>query len=274
MEVPVRGIPVHFEQVGEGRPVLVLHGFGTDHRFSVARYEPLFAARDGWRRIYPDLPGMGRTPGASWITGPDEMLDVVLGFIDAVLPVERFAVIGISWGGYMALGVARHLADRLDGLMLTAPVVRGDMRERELPPRVVLRRDPRIDDLLEPGELPWTNLAVIQTPETLAAFREAVKPGLLVADRAFLGGLRPRFSPEVVEDRLPAPLEAPVLVLTGRHDVATGYRDAWPLLADMPRATYAVLDGAGHGVEEEQAGLFRALAGDWLDRVEGWVPPG
>lgn len=273
MEVLVRGIPVHYEQVGEGRPILVLHGFGADHRFSVHRYEPLFAARDGWRRVYPDLPGMGLTPGAPWITGPDQVLDVVLGFIDAVMPGERFALIGISWGAYMALGIARHLADRLDGLMLTVPVVRGDGADRTIPPRVILRQDPGIVDLLEPGEAPWTQLAVIQTPETLAAFRAAVKPGLMVADRAFLGGLSPRFSSDVVEDRLPQAVEAPALILTGRHDVAVGYRDAWPLMADLPRASYAVLDGAGHGVEEEQLALFHALAGDWLDRVEGWSPP-
>jgi pimeloyl-ACP methyl ester carboxylesterase len=76
-----------------------------------------------------------------------------------------------------------------------------------------------------------------------------------------------------VEDRLPQPVDAPALILTGRHDVATGYRDAWPLMADLPRATYAVLDGAGHGVEEEQLALFHALAGAWLDRVEGWQAP-
>lgn len=44
-------------------------------------------------------------------------------------------------------------------------------------------------------------------------------------------------------------------------------------MADLPRASYAFVDGAGHDVETEQPALFRALAGDWLDRVEGWQAP-
>lgn len=36
----------------------------------------------------------------------------------------------------------------------------------------------------------------------------------------------------------------------------------------MPRATFAVLDRAGHGLPEEQPAVFKALAHDWLDRVE------
>ena len=54
----------------------------------------------------------------------------------------------------------------------------------------------------------------------------------------------------------------------GRQDSAVGYVDAWHVLENYPRATYAVLDRAGHGLGEEQKGLFRALAGEWLDRVE------
>jgi pimeloyl-ACP methyl ester carboxylesterase len=272
MHAHVRGIPVHYEEVGEGRPILIIHGWGTDHRFAVHRYEGLFEDRIGWRRIYPDMPGMGTTPGAAWIKSQNDMLAILLDFIEAVLPAERLTVIGVSWGGYMALGLARALGARLDGLMLTAPVVRAEGRDRHLPPRRILRADPDIAAQLQPGEAPWTKLAVIQDATTLAAFRAGVKPGLMIADWPFLAGVGPRYEASVVEDRLPEPLQAPALILTGRHDVACGYLDGWPLLEDLPRGTYAVLDGAGHGVEEEQPGLFRALAGEWLDRVEAFRP--
>jgi hypothetical protein len=46
-----------------------------------------------------------------------------------------------------------------------------------------------------------------------------------------------------------------------------GYRDAWSILEKYPRATYVVLDRAGH-VLEEKAGLVNALMKEWLDRVE------
>jgi len=39
-------------------------------------------------------------------------------------------------------------------------------------------------------------------------------------------------------------------------------------LENYPRGTFVVLDRAGHGLEVEQETLFRALANEWLDRLE------
>jgi hypothetical protein len=41
---------------GEGRPVLVLHGAGVDHRETEACFEPALGGVAGLRRIHPDLP--------------------------------------------------------------------------------------------------------------------------------------------------------------------------------------------------------------------------
>jgi pimeloyl-ACP methyl ester carboxylesterase len=46
-----------------------------------------------------------------------------------------------------------------------------------------------------------------------------------------------------------------------------GYLDQFDLLPHYPRATYAVLDTAGHNLQIEQPQLFNALMGEWLDRV-------
>jgi hypothetical protein len=50
-----------------------------------------------------------------------------------------------------------------------------------------------------------------------------------------------------------------------------GYRDAWKILEHFPRATYAVLDGAGHAPDVEQLQLGQALISEWLDRVEASI---
>ena len=89
MECIVRGIPVYYEEMGTGRPVLMLHGWPGSHHLMTYNLEPLFAGRPGWRRLYPDLPGMGKTPGADWIASQDDILAVVLEFLDAVAPSER-----------------------------------------------------------------------------------------------------------------------------------------------------------------------------------------
>ena len=69
-------------------------------------------------------------------------------------------------------------------------------------------------------------------------------------------------------DVLDSPFEKPVLIVTGRHDTNTGYADAFYLARRYPRATYAALDRAGHGVYLEQDTLYQALMQEWFDRVE------
>ncbi len=54
--------------------------------------KPLFAQQDGWLRIYPDLPGTGRTPGLDRLVTHDQMLDTMLAFIDTVIPGQHFVL--------------------------------------------------------------------------------------------------------------------------------------------------------------------------------------
>lgn len=63
-----------YETRGDGRPLVVLPWFGLDHGSVVAAFEPVFAGRPGWRRIYVDLPGTGASPGGE---PPDGWLDGV-----------------------------------------------------------------------------------------------------------------------------------------------------------------------------------------------------
>jgi pimeloyl-ACP methyl ester carboxylesterase len=55
--------------------------------------------------------------------------------------------------------------------------------------------------------------------------------------------------------------------LTGHQDSDVGYRDQWKLLQNYPRATFAVLDGAGHGLAIEQARMFATMTEEWLQRL-------
>lgn len=49
---------VHYVEHGGGAPLVALHGVGVDHREIEAAIEAIVPGT-GYRRIYPDLPGMG-----------------------------------------------------------------------------------------------------------------------------------------------------------------------------------------------------------------------
>lgn len=275
MECKLKNIMVHYESFGEGRPMLMLHGTTVDHTYMMSDMEPLFEKRSGWKRIYPDLPGHGLTPGPDWITDQDKILEVVLDFIDAVLPGERFVLTGSSKGAYLARGVVHQRFESVDGLLLTVPVIMADSVKREKPNHVTLVPDPQLVSKLEPVEKDgFIQLAVVQSQKTLDYFRDNFTISDQLFNQAFLSKIvdQPEtnnFSFEV--DALPRPFPAPTLIVSGRQDAAVGYRDVWKILENYPRATFAILDRMGHMMGAEQEDLFQVLAGEWLDRVEEYI---
>jgi pimeloyl-ACP methyl ester carboxylesterase len=275
MECELKHITVHYESFGEGRPIIMIHGTGVDHTYMLSDMEPLFKNRHGWKRIYPDMPGHGKTPGLEWIKNQDTMLDVVLDFIDRVIPGERFVLTGSSKGAYLARGVVHHRFESIDGLLMTVPVIFAEIEKRDMPSHVTLVSNPVLVSELEPGEKDgFFQIAVVQTRKVL----DYVRTNFTTSDKLF----NEDFLSKIVDDplnnnfsfavdTLPKPFPAPTLIVAGRQDSAVGYRDAWKILENYPRGTFAILDRMGHLMGGEQEALFQALAGEWLDRVEEYV---
>ncbi|GHO89989.1 2-hydroxy-6-oxo-6-phenylhexa-2,4-dienoate hydrolase [Reticulibacter mediterranei] len=230
--------------------------------------EPLFVQRSGWQRIYLDLPGMGQTPSNEHIKSTDDLLDVVVDFIDAVIPGHSFLIAGTSYGGYLSRGVLRRKFDQVAGMALICPVIFGDRSQRDLPPRTVIVENARLLAELVPADAEeYSSLAVVQNEENWQRFRDEILSGMSIADEAFLQRISQRYSYTFDVDVLPQPFSKPVVILAGRQDQVTGYRDAWRILENYPRGTFAVLDRAGHNAHIEQHHLFQVLVGEWLDRV-------
>jgi pimeloyl-ACP methyl ester carboxylesterase len=268
MDCQLANATVYYEQFGDGRPFVVIPGMPSDHRIALSWLEPFFATRPGWQRLYFDLPGTGRTPGAEWITSIDQVLDVVCEFVDAVLPGERFTLLGLSAGGYLARGVVHRKAALVDGLCLLVPWL-SDQPEHALPSLVTLVRDPAVAAQLGPDEADvFEGLFVVQSRKVLDWYRDVVLPAREGVDWSWLDRLGKTYSFDL--DAVSEPFDGPTLILTGRQDTHVGYREGWQILERYPRATFAVLDRAGHGLGVEQEELFQALLGEWLDRVESF----
>lgn len=267
-QVVINGVPVHYESRGSGQPIVMIHGFTLDRRSLIGCMEPVFSSRGGWRRIYFDLPGMGRTPASAAIASSDAMLDVVLNFIDAVIPGKRFSVVGQSYGGYLARGVLARKPASIDGMALICPVVVAERDRRDLPPHAVIAKDAAFLASLSGADADaFTPNFVVQNRSTWLRFQEELLPAIRRADQPLLESIARRYVFSFDPDALTRSFTGPVLVLTGRQDSDVGYRDQWKMSENFPRATFAMLDRAGHGLAIEQAGLLTVLAQEWLDRV-------
>jgi pimeloyl-ACP methyl ester carboxylesterase len=270
MECKLSKLTMFYKSIGKGRPILMLHGWPLDHRAMVGAMEPIFKRRPGWRRIYPDLPGMGKTTGEGWIETQDHMLDVVCEFVDHVIGEEQFAIAGLSYGGYLARGIIHSRAKSVIGLALIVPAMNTVGESRDVPSHITLVEDASALEGLSPDEAESIQrMTVIQSRRQTEQWKVDIFPAVEVADHAFLGRLEKAggFSSFDV-GRLPSPFPGPALFLMGRQDASVGYRDAWKILEDYPRATFAILDRAGHCLTMEQEGLFHALVNEWLDRLE------
>ena len=142
MEITIRGLSVFYESRGEGRPILFLHGSPTDHTTMLESYEPIFEDNTGWHRIYVDLPGMGNTSGADWIKGSDEVVELLAELLATLAPEQDFAVVGFSYGGYIARALAYHYADSCLGLMLLAPAITSHAEGRTVPEQNIIVQNP------------------------------------------------------------------------------------------------------------------------------------
>lgn len=269
MKIQVRNLEVYYEEYGEGTPVVILHGFTLDHCSMVESLEPVFNKRKGWRRIYIDLPGHGQTPGVDWIRNSDDILSLVQEFIDAIIPQQRFLVIGLSYGGYLAQGLVYNRAEWIDGVLLIVPRVVSHPNERIVPDKTELVKDESFLGTLEPTvRVDFETVVVIQNESVWERYRTEILPATKKADMEFLERLDNTVDTLSFDVReLPSLFEKPTLILVGRQDHWVGYQDAWTMLEYYPRATFAVLDGAGHAIQMEQENLFNTLVSDWLVRV-------
>jgi pimeloyl-ACP methyl ester carboxylesterase len=246
---------IHHVEHGVGRPVIVLHGAGVDHREVEACFEPVLAGATGLRRIYPDLPGMGRTVAPVELSSAEDVLEALLGFAGEVTDGAPYVLVGHSAGAYFAQAMASRSPGLVTGLALVCPLL-PDLRD--IPEhRVVVGSG----DL---GDAEFRSYFVIQDENMLDRYERFVRPAAALVDEAALERIGARW--ELARYDGPAYC-GPTLVVAGRRDSTVGHAAAVDLLGHYPHASLAVLDDAGHALPHEQPDVLRALVSEWLARI-------
>lgn len=246
----------------------MIHGFTLDHQSMLGCMEPLFRRKTGWKRIYIDLPGMGRSKAPSAVSS-DRILGGLIEFCNSALEGESFALAAKSYGGYLARGLVNKLQERVKGLLLICPVILAESQRRTLPRFSVYERDARFMNSIDHwGKADFEAMAVIQTRKTWSRYERDIIPGLMAHDRLFCNELATKgyglnFDPDVLAE----PFQRPALILSGRQDHIVGYVDSLRLLDIYQKASLAVLDGAGHNLEIEKQVEFRTLVSAWLSQM-------
>ena len=227
-----------------------------------------FRGAGDWRRIYVDMPGHGQSPARDSICSQDDLLEAVIEFVDKALPDERFGVVGLSRGSYIARGLVHLMPERITGAALILPGGHPSSDPERLPPTQVLEQDPSIRPELSGDEI-WAhdNMSVVQRWDIVEKRRRIIKPARELFDAAQEARVMQAFDFSFRNEEEASVFDGPGLIIAGRQDNISGYLDAMDLMHRFPRASLAVLDTAGHALAWERPEVFQALVRDWLERL-------
>lgn len=260
--IPIRDVSLFVKVMGSGYPLLLMHGGpGLDHTSLLA----LRPCADQFTLIFYDHRGNGRSEGAevssmTWenLTADAEALRQELGF-------EKWAVLGHSFGGNVALEYALRYPQSLSHLILMD--TGGDVRwvqqsgpeilaKRGYSPATVEAARRFFTGQLTPSDVASTGMkfakAYYYNDSLLALVRGVLTDlNLKMRPEAHVFGFGHLLSGWTVMDRL-SEIKVPTLVMAGRHDFLYPPEHQAVLAGGIPNARLEFIERAGHEAPSER----------------------
>lgn len=257
------GFRTNYHDVGEGDPVLLIHGSGPGVT-AWANWRlvlPALAARH--RVVAPDVVGFGytdsldgRTPTVeTWVRHVESLLDR--------LEIERVSVVGNSFGGALALWFAVLHPERVGRIVLMGSV--GAPFDLTPGLDAVWGYEPSVEAMESLLEVFVHDRALLPSGLGEARFRASIRPGAQERWEKLFPTPRQRWIDALClsDDQL-AGLRQPVLVVHGRDDAVIPLETSLHFLERIDDATLHVWPHTGHWVQIERAAEFSALVLDFL----------
>lgn len=270
---------LYIAERGRGYPLIILHGGpGLDHHMFD---DYLDALTDDYRLILVDQRANGRSgrpPEDTW-TLEQNAKDV--GLLAKAMGLDRYAVLGHSYGAFVAL---QHAVD-FPGQAAQSIVSSGVPGSRFLMSHVehqLANFEP--EELRQQVTDSWAREQHVQTPDDVAAlisdqlpfhFADPFDPRIAELEQRTAGTV---YSPEVlrkfssedyggieVEDRL-RDIPQPVLVLAGRYDRTCPVEAAEFIAANVPNAELVVFEKSAHMTFVEENERYVTTVRAFLDR--------
>lgn len=229
--IRVNGIELAYHDLGEGRPILFLHGA----LICAKTYRPAIESLSRhYRTIAPDVPGFGRSSMPAQVWDYQDYAEFFIGFMDH-LGLAEISVMGHSFGGGIALAMGlrsqriKHMilinaaglpyqCTRTGFLgLLWKETIAGPIRYKQLNPLLCYIRDFMAYYLTRPWDAPRMIRILETCTQTACRFRETeVSPTLVVH------GVNDQIFPECYAEQLHRQIGNSVFQrVSGGH--------AWPL---------------------------------------------
>jgi len=267
--VEVDGVGIGYEVHGEGRPVVLLHGFPDTGR--LWRHQAPALAEAGFQVIVPDLRGYGRSdkPEAVDAYSIPLLAGDVLAIL-AQLEIGNAHVVGHDWGAALAWALASFAPGNVDHLAVLSvghpATFLRTMEQRQKSWYMLLFQYPGIAERWLSQD-DWANFRNwAHHPDTDQVIADLEAHGSLTPG---LNYYRANIGPEswVAPPLQLPPVQAPAMGIWSTGDIAlteVQMTDSAKSVAGPWR--YERLDGPGHWMQLEAPDQITALLLDFLPR--------
>ncbi len=233
-------IKVHYSDSGEGRVIVLLHGFlGSNEIW--AEFIKTFSKK--FRVIAIDLPGHGETPAIGYYHNMELLAQSVKAVLDKI-GVWRYVIVGHSMGGYASLAFAELFPNNVSGLCLfhstSYPDPKEKKKDRDRVIRVVKKEHKYyvsevVNSLFAPENLE-KNKTELETAKRIATV--VSKQSIINS----LEGMKDRKNREHILKSA----DYPILFIIGKKDSVIPYETMYPQIGLCKYPTVLMLEEAGH----------------------------
>ncbi len=245
--VEADGFRIRYRSAGEGDPLVVFHGAGG---MNIYRSHRLLAQHN--RVILFEVPGFGKSP-ANLRSQSVQELALTMANAIASLGITSFNLMGNSFGGTLALWLAMQLPEKVQALVLVGPAA-------------IRPEGSQTFQTLSQEEL----MAKLYAHPELHDSHPTDDPAVREKQRELVGRLRVSASDQELEV-LMSDLNVPVLVLFGTKDQMTPPEMGRVYCERLPNCNFILVYDAAHEADADRPEAFSALAGDFLQRHEGFL---
>lgn len=256
-EVAVNSTLIHYESVGEGSPVLFIHGLGSSTR-DWERQVDVFAAAH--QVVMLDLRGHGRSAKPPGPYSIELFSGDVAGLIDD-LGLAPVTIVGISLGGMVAFQLAADHPELIDKLVVVNALPDNVLLQRERGQILARKLIVRFLGLERMGRILGSRLfpdAEMEEERNLMATRWAEND-----KKAYQSSFQAAVDWPGVTGELDG-FHRPMLMISSEEDYVP-LDQKQPYLDELPAMRHAVIEDARHAVPMERPEEFNRVLAEFLD---------
>jgi pimeloyl-ACP methyl ester carboxylesterase len=265
MKMNFNGMAIGYDDVGEGRPPLVLiHGFPLSRQI----WKPqLSALQNHYRVIAPDLRGHGESGSAGGVYMMETLADEIHALMQK-LDCGPAIIAGHSMGGYVVFAFYRKYPEWVQGLVLVSTRAVSDSEEGRANRETLAKRAEQegakaVIEKMLPGMLSETSVTV---NPNLKNEVESIMAATSV--NGLTGALRGMAVRMDASDLLPK-ISIPTLILSGTADKLIPHAESEAMAKAIPGAQLQLIEGAGHLLSLEKPEAFTHTLRAWLE-LQAW----